>query len=63
MRRPSRERTLIANHQYLLFHLLIGRVRRHGKRAEIPNDLAVDGAGNAVLEFEIHFWDSVFGED
>jgi len=42
---------------------LIGRARKHGKRAEIPNDLAVDGAGNAVLEFEIHFWDSVFGED
>ena len=29
----------------------------------IPNDLAVDGAGNTVLEFKVHLWDGVFGED
>ena len=32
-------------------------------RLEIPNDLAVDSAGNAVLEFEVHFRDGVLGED
>ena len=29
----------------------------------LPDDFAVDGAGDAVLELEVHFWDSVFRED
>ena len=29
----------------------------------VPNDFTVDGAGNAVLEFKVHFWDGVFGEN
>jgi len=27
------------------------------------NDFAVDGAGNAVLELQVHLWNGVFGED
>lgn len=28
-----------------------------------PDDLAVDGAGNAVLELQVHLWDGVLWED
>ena len=29
----------------------------------IPNNLAVNGTRDTVLELQIHFWDSVFGKD
>jgi len=29
----------------------------------VPNDLSVNGAGNAVLQLEVHLWNGVFGED
>ena len=29
----------------------------------VPNDLAVNGAGHAVLELQVHLGDSVLGED
>lgn len=29
----------------------------------IPYDLTMDGAGYAVLEFEVHFGDGVLGKD
>lgn len=32
-------------------------------RACIPNDLAVDSAGDAVLELQVHLGDRVLGED
>ena len=31
--------------------------------SDVPDNLAVDGAGHAILELEVHFWDGVFGED
>lgn len=34
-----------------------------GCRACIPNDLAVDSAGDAVLELQVHLGDRVLGED
>jgi len=30
---------------------------------DIPDNLSVDGAGNAVLELQVHLWDGVLGED
>ena len=32
------------------------------KEAGIPDNLAMDSAGYAILEFEIHFRNSIFGE-
>ncbi len=32
-------------------------------REVIPNDLAVDGARNAILELQVHLWNDVLGED
>lgn len=29
----------------------------------VPDDLSVDGAGDAVLELQVHLWDCVLGED
>lgn len=29
----------------------------------VPNDLAVDSAGDAVLQLEVHLGDGVLGED
>lgn len=29
----------------------------------VPNDLAVDSAGNAVLQLQVHLGDGVLGED
>lgn len=31
--------------------------------ADVPDNLAVDGAGNAVLELQVHLGDGVVGED
>ena len=36
---------------------------RAGRFKDIPNDLAVDGARNAVLELEVHLGDRVLSED
>ena len=55
LRRPSRERTL----QVISFPS--SRVASGG--CFIPNDLAVDGAGDAVLELQVHLGDGVFAED
>ena len=30
---------------------------------DVPDYLAVDGAGDAVLQLEVHLWDGIFGED
>ncbi len=32
-------------------------------RQNVPNDLAVDGARNAVLQLKVHLGDGVVGED
>ena len=56
MRRPSRERTLEIVLVYFDFEA--------GDRAcDVPNDLAVDSARDAVLELEAHLGDGVLGED
>lgn len=36
---------------------------RAGRFKDIPNDLAVNGARNAVLELEVHLGHRVLGED
>jgi len=33
------------------------------KGFDIPDNLSVDGAGDAVLELQVHLWDGVLGED
>jgi len=57
LRRPSRERTLrkllVSGSVYLLICSEEG----------VPDDLAVDGAGDAVLELEVHLGHGVLGED
>ena len=39
------------------------RAARAVSGEDIPNDLAVDGARNAVLELEVHLGHRVLGED
>ena len=39
------------------------RAARAVSGEDIPNDLAVDGARNAVLELEVHLGDRVLSED
>lgn len=56
LRRPSRERTL---HIELVFWPLEKLLRR----GDIPNNLSVNGAGNAVLELQVHLGNGVLGED
>lgn len=34
-----------------------------GKSVDGPDDFAVDGAGDAVLQFEVHLGNGVFRED
>lgn len=34
-----------------------------GPSCYVPDNLAVDGAGHAVLELQVHLGDGVFGED
>jgi hypothetical protein len=38
-------------------------LRHYSLEEYIPDNLAVDGAGDAVLELEVHLGDGVFGED
>lgn len=57
LRRPSRERTLqlrISMRSISRGIVLFGGV---------PNDLAVNGAGNAVLKLQVHLGHRVLGED
>jgi len=54
LRRPSRERTLEAELETILDHL---------DKVAIPDDLAVNGARDAVLQLEIHLRHSVFWVD
>ena len=54
LRRPSRERTL---------NWLVSGVEENRGWLDVPYDLAVDGAGNAVLQLQVHLGDSVIGED
>jgi hypothetical protein len=60
LRRPSRERTLCGA---LVFEMRVARVARASCGEDIPDDLAVDGAGDAVLELEVHLGDRVLSED
>lgn len=34
-----------------------------GKNVDEPDDFAVDGAGDAVLQFEVHLGNGIFGKD
>ena len=66
LRRPSRERTLWCVSTPCARRaggcgLRPGRVVFPG--GGIPNDLAVDGARDAVLELQVHLGDGVLGED
>lgn len=36
---------------------------RHIVGSDVPDNLAVDGAGDAVLELQVHLGDGVVGED
>jgi hypothetical protein len=54
LRRPSRERTLFS---------ISTACRERGWQGCVPNDLSVDGAGDAVLELQVHLWDGVFWVD
>ena len=53
-RRPSRDRTLSKPCQPTLLA---------EEKEAVPDDLAVNGTGNAVLELEIHLWNRIFGEN
>lgn len=54
LRRPSRDRTL---------HQPMSTVNDKRERGNVPDDLRVNSAGNAVLEFQIHLWHDVLRED
>jgi hypothetical protein len=38
-------------------------VQKDSSRPDVPHDLSVDGARDAVLELQVHLGDSVLGED
>ena len=56
LRRPSRERTLFEQ----LDNVQIPEIQH---LRCVPDNLAVDGAGHAVLELQVHLGDGVLGED
>lgn len=56
MRRPTRERTLDRTSVFIDARCFVGCL-------SVPDDLAVDSAGDAVLEFQVHLGNGVLGED
>ena len=71
LRRPSRERTLRSLDQSMFFTLStvssldsrLGSLPISSQYLNLPNDLSVDSAADAVLQLEVHLGHAVLGED
>jgi hypothetical protein len=62
LRRPSRDRTLIAHCQPNLFYARKDVRPRFISVRNVPNNLAMDGARDTVLQLEVHLGNGVFWE-